>query len=122
MQTYLSQPLTIGNGYDMPPLLGQAGLSDAFQAAINQAEKAFKGILRVSPAVAQYLVTHAHRQRVLAQINLRECCHLFQLRTSRQAHESIRAPVVEAMRLAVAAQPELFRHLPLRDAPEWWPF
>ncbi len=122
MQTYLSQPLTICNGYDVPPLLGQAGLSDAFEAGIKQAERAFIGILRVSPAVAQYMVTHAHRQQVLAQINLRECCHLFQLRTSRQAHESIRAPVVEAMRLAVAAQPELFRHLPLRDAPDWWPF
>ena len=122
MQTYLSQPLTIGNGYDVPPLIEQAGLSGAFHAAINRAEKAFMGILRVSPAVAQYLVTHAHRQRVLAQINLRECCHLFQLRTSRQAHASIRGPVVEAMRLAVAAQPELFRHLPLRDAPAWWPF
>lgn len=122
MQTYLSQPLTIGNGYDVPPLLEQAGLSGAFEAAISQAEKAFMGILRVSPAVAQYLVTHAHRQRVLSQINLRECYHLFRLRTSRQAHASIRGPVIEAMRLAAAAQPELFRHLQLRDAPDWWLF
>lgn len=122
MQTYLSQPLTVGNGYDVPPLIEYAGLSGVFEAAINQAEKAFMGILRVSPAVAQYLVTHAHRQRVLSQINLRECYHLFQLRTSRQAHASIRGPVIEAMRLAAAAQPELFRLLPLRDAPDWWPF
>ena len=122
MQTYLSQPLTIGNGYDVPPLIEQSGLSGVFEAGIKPAENAFIGILRVSPAVAQYLVTHAHRQRLLTQINLRECCHLFQLRTSRQAHESIRAPVVEAMRLAVAAQPELFRHLPLRDTPDWWLF
>lgn len=122
MMTYLSQPLTIRNGYEVPSLVEQAGLSGVFEEALGQSEKAFMGILRVSPAVAQYLVTHAHRQRVLARINLRECYHMFKLRGSRQAHESIRGPVVEAMRLAVAAQPELFRHLPLRDAPEWWPF
>ena len=75
-----------------------------------------------SLAVAQYAVTHAHLQRVLSRLSLRECYHLFKLRTSRQAHESIRQPVIEAMRLAVNAQPDLFRHLPLRNAPEWWPF
>jgi hypothetical protein len=55
-------------------------------------------------------------------MSLRECYHLFKLRSSRQAHESIRNPVIEAMRLAVEAQPELFRHLPLRNTPDWWPF
>ena len=122
MMTYLSQPLTVGHGYDMLPLVESAGLTGVFEEAMGQSERAFMGILRVSPAVAQYLVTHGHRQRVLARINLRECYHLFKLRASRQAHEAIRGPVVEAMRLAVAAQPELFRHLALRDAPEWWPF
>jgi hypothetical protein len=55
-------------------------------------------------------------------MNLRECYHLFKLRSSRQAHFAIRQPVLEAMRLAVDAEPELFRHLPLRNAPDWWPF
>ena len=122
MMTCLSQPLTVSNGYDLPPLVEQAGLSGVFEEAMGRSERAFMGILRVSPAVAQYLVTHGHRQRVLARINLRECYHLFKLRASRQAHEAIRGPVVAAMRLAVAAQPELFRHLPLRDAPGWWRF
>ena len=122
MQTYLSQPLTIGNGYDVPPLIEDAGMRGVFEAALEQAERAFMGIRKVSPAAAQYLVTHGHRQRALAQISLRECYHLFRLRASRQAHESIRGPVLAAMRLAVGAQPELFRHLRLRDAPAWWPF
>ena len=52
----------------------------------------------------------------------RECYHLFKLRASLQAHESIRLPIIEAMRLAVDVHPELFRYLPLRDAPDWWPF
>ena len=122
MQTYLSQPLTVANGYDLPPLVHEAGLAGLFADAVAVAEQAFQNVGEASPTVAQYLVTHAHRQRVVSRMSLRECYHLFNLRSSRQAHESIRQPVIEAMRQAVAVQPELFRHLRLRDAPDWWPF
>ena len=122
MQTYLSQPLTVTNGYDLPPLVHEAGLAGVFADAVAVAEQAFQSVGEAFPTVAQYLVTHAHRQRVVSRMSLRECYHLFNLRSSRQAHESIRQPVLEAMRQAVAVQPELFRHLRLRDAPDWWPF
>ena len=122
MQTYLGQPLTVANGCDIPDLVCEAGLEGIFVDAIQGAESAFHGLSNHSPAVAQYLVTHAHRQRILSRLSLRECYHLFKLRASLQAHESIRLPVIEAMRLAVDVHPELFRYLPLRDAPDWWPF
>ncbi len=122
MQTYLSQPLTVVNGYAMPALIGESGMSGVFEDAISGVDELFRTLAEESPALAQYAVTHAHRQRVLSKMNLRECYHLFKLRTSRQAHPAIRQPVLEAMRLAVEAQPELFRHLPLRNAPVWWPF
>ncbi len=122
MQTYLSQPLTVINGCAIPPLISDAGMADQFQDAASAAERAFHSVADAGPPVAQYLVTHAHRQRVVSRMSLRECYHIFNLRSSRQAHESIRQPVIEAMRLVVAVQPELFRHLPLRNAPDWWPF
>ncbi len=122
MQTYLGQPLTVANGCDTPPLVDESGLTDVFEPAVSQSERLYSALAGEFPAVAQYAVTHAHRQRVLSKMNLRECYHLFKLRSSRQAHRSIREPVLEAMRLAVEAQPELFRRLPLRNAPAWWPF
>ena len=124
MQTYLSQPLTASNGYHVPSLIRDAGLESLFECAINDADTAFDELQSASgsPVLAQYLVTHAHRQRVLSRLSLRECYHLFKLRASLEAHESIRLPIIEAMRLAVEVQPELFRHLPLRTAPDWWPF
>ncbi len=122
MQTYLGQPLTVANGCNTPPLVEQAGLSGVFELAVSQSERMYAALADEHPALAQYTVTHAHRQRVLSRMNLRECYHLFKLRSSRQAHQSIREPILEAMRLAVEAQPELFRHLPLRNAPVWWPF
>ena len=124
MQTYLSQPLTVSNGYHVPSLIRDAGLEPLFESAISGVDAVTDDIRSTSngPALAQYLVTHSHCQRVLSRLSLRECYHLFKLRASQQAHESIRLPTVEAMRLAVDAQPELFRHLPLRNTPEWWPF
>ena len=122
MQTYLGQPLTVANGCDTPPLIKESGLTGVFDQAVSQSERLYSALAGEHPALAQYAVTHAHRQRVLSRMNLRECYHLFKLRSSRQAHQSIRQPVLEAMRLAVEAQPELFRHLPLRNAPPWWPF
>lgn len=122
MQTYLGQPLTVANGCGTPPLIEESGLSGVFDQAVSQSERLYSELAGEFPAVAQYAVTHAHRQRILSSMNLRECYHLFKLRSSREAHPAIRGPVLEAMRLAVEVQPELFRHLPLRNAPDWWPF
>ena len=118
MQTCLSQPLTVANGFAVPPLIRESGMEDVFSRAAFRADALYRKLRDYSPAGAQYAVTHA----LLSRMSLRECCHLFKLRTSRQAHESIRQPVTEAMRLAVNVQPELFRHLLLRNAPPWWPF
>ena len=56
-------------------------------------------------------MTHAHKQSVLSKMNLRECYHLFRLRTSERAHESIRAPMRQALDLVTQAHPDLFEHL-----------
>lgn len=120
MQTYIPQPLTVSNGYLLPPLLEEVGLGGEFTTAMERVDSAFWQVYEVSPAVAQYLVTHAHKRRVLSKMNLRQCYHLFKLRTQAQAHFSIRAPVLEAMRLAVQTHPGLFRHLRLREFPDWW--
>ena len=121
MQTAVYQPLSVKAGYDTPELIEQAGRQEQFDEAIGVAEHAFHLVEQASPAAAQYLVTHAHRQQVVSQMNLRECYHYFNLRSSHLAHQSIREPTLQAMRLAVRVHPELFRFMPLRDQPDWWP-
>ena len=123
MQSYLPQLLTVAHGYRVPPVVADAGLSEEFDAVISKAEGVFRKVeTEVSPVAAQYLVTHAHNRRTLSKLNLRECYHLFKLRTSEMAHFSVREPVMEAMRLVMEIHPQFFRHLRLRDYPEWWPF
>ncbi len=122
MQSYFPQNLNVNLGCKVPGLLIEAGLENEFRSAMQMSEKGFNDVVQVSPPAAQYLVTHGHYRRVLTKMNLRECYHLFKLRSSRDAHESIREPTLEAMRLAVEAQPQLFRWLRLREYPDWWPF
>ena len=122
MQSYIPQPLSTSLGRRVPQLVVDAGLADQFNEALNQVDFAYDQVAQFSPPVAEYLVTHAHYRRVFTKMNLRECYHLFKLRTSDLAHAAIREPVLEAMRQVVEVQPELFRHLQLRAHPGWWPF
>ena len=115
MQTYIPQPPTMEHGYVMPPLVKDAGLQAEFESAIGKAEDAFHTIQAQLPRAAEYLVTHAHRRRVLSKMNLRECYHLFKLRTGPEAHFSIRPVVAAAMREAQRVHPGLFRYLKLRS-------
>lgn len=122
MQSYFPQPLTVDLGYRMPELIAAAGLAGEFEEAMGQAAAGYRRIAVFSPPAAQYLAAHGHYRRILSKMNLRECYHLFKLRSARQAHEAVREPILEAMRLAVQKHPLLFRHLRLREYPEWWPF
>ena len=121
MMSYLPQPLTVAHGYRIPPVVAEAGLESEFEQAVRPAEEVYWKVREVSPLAAQYLVTHAHNRRVVSKFNLRECYHLFKMRTSEEAHFSIREPMEAAMRLAVEVQPQFFRNLKLRSYPEWWP-
>ncbi len=46
-------------------------------------------------------------------MNARECYHVFKLRTSPQAHFTIRRVLQKAMELVSAKHPALFRHIGL---------
>ena len=114
MQSYIPQPLTLEEGYLTPELVVNAGLEGEYTSAMDMVKEAFAQTREHLPEVAQYLATHAHRRRVLAKMNLRECYHLFKLRTQPQAHFSIREPMVRALELVKDVHPRLFKYIRLR--------
>ena len=114
MQTYLPQPATVDLGYIVPEIVVEAGLEGKYRDAMDAAWEAFHRVAVASPDVASYLVTHAHLRRVLSKLNLRECYHLFKLRTSPQAHFTLRRVMQQALDLARERHPLLFRYLRLR--------
>jgi thymidylate synthase ThyX len=116
MQTYIAQPLTVAHGAVVPDVIRDTRAEASFLEATGAAEKAYAELSSgVSPLVAQYVVTHAHRRRVLAQINLRECYHLFRLRTGPQAHPTLRQVMGQALDECERVHPALFRHFKRRE-------
>lgn len=97
MQTCLTAPLIVDNGYATDPLIVEAGVANDFEQALVAADQAHHRLAACHPATAQYLVTHAHYQTVVSDLSLRECYHLFRLRSSPAAHRSIREPIQAAM-------------------------
>lgn len=114
MQTYISQAATVNLGYVVPDLIKDSGLEKDFEQAMKVSADSYQAISQHFSHVGGYLVTHAHLRRVLAKINLRECYHLFKLRTSPQAHFTLRQVMTEAMTLASNQHPLLFKYLRLR--------
>ena len=121
LQSCFPQPMTIGLGYRAPNLIREAGLEGRFREAMESAEQGCRRVAETRMAAASYLVTHAHHRSLIVRMNLREAYHVFKLRTSQLAHESLREPMLLAMQQTVEAMPDLFRWLRLRDYPEWWP-
>ncbi len=115
MQTYIAQPLTAENGFVTPPRVREAGLTARFEDAVELSSRAFRRLSGEVPSVAPYVVTHAHKRRVLSLMNLRECYHLFKLRTQPTAHFTLREVVGAAMNAAKTEHPLLFEHLRLRS-------
>lgn len=122
MQSYIPQPFSPNLGIFIPPLITDSNLESTFISAVTKAEQGYFKLETELSHVAPYLLTHAHRRRLITKINLRECYHLFKLRTQKQAHFSLRQVMDKALRLVVGVHPELFRHLSLRDIPDWWPY
>ncbi|MQF49105.1 hypothetical protein FIM08_04335 [SAR202 cluster bacterium AC-647-N09_OGT_505m] len=115
MQTYIPQPATVDLGYIVPDLILDAGLEKPFREAMEIAAQGSHRISEALPGVGEYLVTHAHLRRVLSKVNLRECFHLFKLRTSPQAHFTLRRVMQHALDLATKRHPLLFKYLRLRS-------
>jgi thymidylate synthase ThyX len=116
MQSYVSQPLTTELGYLIPELIDDSGQRLFFEKMMGVSQKAYLQMASDFPAQAQYVVTHAHYRRVLAKMNLRECYHLFQLRTGPQAHFSLQKVMRKAMEAVITLHPALFHYIQLRDS------
>ena len=108
MMTLISQQLTVLNGYHIPEIIAeQPAERDRYSYAIARAESLHNRLQQRSPLIAPYAVTHAHHQRILYSVNLRECYQLLRLRTSSRAHYGIREPMIAALQEIRRVHPQL---------------
>ena len=116
MQSYVAQPLTVDLGYICPPLIQESGIECVLQDAMDVSASVFDSIRQsnMNARLAEYVVTHAHRRRVLSKMNLRECYHFFKMRTQPQAHFTIQEAAIKAMQLVENVHPLLLRYVQVR--------
>lgn len=84
------QLLSTRHGYDMPKELVEAGLDKDFKDCMYTTKQAYEAIAKAMPEEAQYVVNFAYRYPYFVKMNLREACHMIELRTAPQGHPDYR--------------------------------
>lgn len=105
MATITAQGYDPGLGYTVPQAVSEVGLAERFGEVMAQTEGLYKRIAGVEPAAAPYILTNAHRRRVMIKVNARELYHMARLRCDRHAQWEIREIVQGMLDLAREAMP-----------------
>ncbi|MGC9057478.1 MAG: FAD-dependent thymidylate synthase [Candidatus Micrarchaeia archaeon] len=112
------QLLTTHFGYDIPKDLILAGCDKEYKKALDNANKLYLDLAKISKEKAQYCVPFAYNLRWYVKFNLREAYHLFELRTTRQGHPDYRKLCQEMYRQILKVHPNLLepmKFIDLRD-------
>jgi thymidylate synthase ThyX len=84
------QLLSTRHGYDIPQEMADAGLDGDFKDCMQLTKTAYEAIAKMMPEEAQYVVNLAYRYPYFVKMNLREACHMIELRTAPQGHTDYR--------------------------------
>jgi len=90
MATIISQDYDTDLGVEIPGTILEANLQDDFTKAVAISEEIYEKIKSASPQSAPYILTNAHRLRVIISLNLRELYHIARIRIDKTAQWDIR--------------------------------
>ena len=84
------QLLSTRHGYDMPAEIIKLGIGKDFKDCMYKCNEVYEMISRKYPTEAQYVVNLAYKYPYFVKLNLREACHMIELRTIPQGHPDYR--------------------------------
>jgi len=105
MATLTWQPYDPALGVTIPPSVAEAGAAGEFREVIERTDAAYDVLKKACGAAAAYVLTNAHRRRVLIHLNARELYHLSRLREDATAQWEIRAVAARMSALARRVMP-----------------
>jgi len=111
MHTQQRQDFSPYHGYDIPQEVIDAGLENAFRAALDPLEDLYEKIARHDPYVAQYAVGMAHRMRFMQWQNMRQVDWEVALRTIPEGHPDYRSIEQEKFRLLQQIYPIISQYI-----------
>jgi flavin-dependent thymidylate synthase len=89
MSTIIAQEYDPQLGVTIPPAVREIGQQNDFMEVMRQTQNAYEQIKKKVPLAAGYMLTNAHRKRVLMKFNARELYHLARLRADAHAQWDI---------------------------------
>jgi thymidylate synthase ThyX len=101
------QFLSTKHGYDIPPEIYGLGILKDFKDCMYKSHEVYEMINKKMPEEAQYVVNFAYRYPYFMKINLREACHMIELRTIPQGHPDYRGVCQEMFRQIKKVHPIL---------------
>jgi len=115
MATITSQGYDPGLGVTVPESIKETGMEKAFNEIIEKTDEVYDGIKKEVPLAAPYILTNAHRKRVLMRVNARELYHISRLREDAHAQWDIQNVSRDMARLAKEVMPLTFAFIGGKD-------
>jgi thymidylate synthase ThyX len=105
LATITPQDYDLNLGVTIPDSIKQGKQTDLFNKVIAETEKTYNKIYKDLPHIASYILTQAHRRRVLLTVNVRELYHIARLRMDKTAQWDIRELTTEMVKQARKVMP-----------------
>ena len=113
------QLLTTDHGYVLPKEIKTVGLEKDFKECMNNTKITFDKIRKKFPEQSQYVVNFAYNYPYFMKLNLREACHLIELRTIPQGHIDYRRVAQEMYKQINKVHPNLSKIMKFVDLKEY---
>src|ERR671911_675439 len=101
------QLLSTRHGYEIPAEIIKLGILKDFKDCMYKSHEVYEMINKKMPEEAQYVVNFAYKYPYFIKINLREACHMVELRTIPQGHSDYRTVCQEMFRQIKEVHPVL---------------
>jgi thymidylate synthase ThyX len=105
MATISTQRYEPALGVTIPSSVQEIGMEAALRNICLESEKTAQKIAETAPAAAAYILTNAHRRRVVMTINARELYHIARVRADRHAQWDIRRTAEKITTVGKEAMP-----------------
>jgi thymidylate synthase ThyX len=116
MATLTLQPYNPGLGVTVPPSIRDIGAEKDFCDVMGQTEECYRMLKDTLKTGADYVLTNAHKRRVLMKVNARELYHMARLREDATAQWDIRQIVARMSQQAKEVMPLTFLLIGAKDS------
>lgn len=113
------QLLTTDHGYNIPNEIKILGIEKEYAECMNKTKETFENMRKKFPEQAQYVVNFGYNYPYFMKFNLREACHLIELRTVPQGHVDYRRVAQQMFKQINNIHPNLSKIMKYVDMKEY---